>query len=264
MNPLGAITALSDLKNLNNRNKVLREKLKIVYEGLKDLENIYVPKIDDYETTGGFHYGFPFFCEYRTFLPISGTNVALLCLRWGDARTFRPRSKSSSAFSPRTVTWHAIFSLRRTRHWRIVRRHFEYTSAPRRYPALICLKSFVRTDHLRTSPHSLERHNDATKAPGQTASRRSRPPLRTGFWSVSCSSTRAARVRRSPDSPTEQFSTSFSMRILRIGFSSDFTMAGFVDGTQGCLNHQEEWWFGEWVWHLNLSSLRLLWQFLNR
>ncbi len=63
MNPLGAITALSDIKNLNNRNKIIREKIKIIYENLKDLKNCDAPKIDNYENLGGFHYGVPFFCN---------------------------------------------------------------------------------------------------------------------------------------------------------------------------------------------------------
>lgn len=36
------------------------------------------------------------------------------------------------------------------------------------------------------------------------------PLFLTGFWPVRSSNTRAARVRRSPDSPTEMFSTSLS------------------------------------------------------
>ena len=68
MNPLGAITASSDLKNLHKRNKIIREKIKIIYESLKDLRNFYVPKIDNYDDLGGFHYGIPFFCESESLL----------------------------------------------------------------------------------------------------------------------------------------------------------------------------------------------------
>ena len=33
--PLGAITALSDIKNLDKRNKIIREKIKVIYKNLK-------------------------------------------------------------------------------------------------------------------------------------------------------------------------------------------------------------------------------------
>lgn len=68
MNPLGAITASSDIKNLHKRNKFIREKIKIIYESLKDLKNFYVPKIDNYDHLGGFHYGIPFFCDTESLL----------------------------------------------------------------------------------------------------------------------------------------------------------------------------------------------------
>ena len=68
MNPLGAITALSDIKNLDKRNKVIREKIRITYEGLKNLKNFYTPKIDNYENIGGFHFGIPFFCDHKILL----------------------------------------------------------------------------------------------------------------------------------------------------------------------------------------------------
>lgn len=63
MNPLGAITASNDIKNLQKRNKILREKIKIIYESLKDFKNFHAPKIDNYDNLGGFHYGIPFFCN---------------------------------------------------------------------------------------------------------------------------------------------------------------------------------------------------------
>jgi perosamine synthetase len=63
MAPLGAITALSDIKNLDKRNKIIIEKIKIIYKYLNNLKNIDTPKIDNYENLGGFHYGIPFFCN---------------------------------------------------------------------------------------------------------------------------------------------------------------------------------------------------------
>ena len=61
MNPLGAITALNDLKNLKNRNKLFAEKIKFIHHKLSDLESLYFPKISNYQNIGGFHYGIPFF-----------------------------------------------------------------------------------------------------------------------------------------------------------------------------------------------------------
>ena len=70
MNPLGAITALNDLKNLRKKNEVIREKIKVIYKGLESFNNIHIPKIDNYENTGGFHYGIPFFCNNKSLLEI--------------------------------------------------------------------------------------------------------------------------------------------------------------------------------------------------
>ena len=78
--------------------------------------------------------------------------------------TFRPRSRMSSAFWPRTVTWAAIFSLRRMPKPRTV-----YRAA-----------------------------------------------VMTGSCLVRSFSMRVACVRRSPDSPTLQFSTTFSTRMARM------------------------------------------------
>ena len=36
MNPLGAVTAINDIKNLKNRNNILRKKIKIIYSELKN------------------------------------------------------------------------------------------------------------------------------------------------------------------------------------------------------------------------------------
>eukprot|EP00397_Hematodinium_sp_SG-2012_P055738 GEMP01068242.1.p1 GENE.GEMP01068242.1~~GEMP01068242.1.p1 ORF type:complete len:272 (+),score=65.20 GEMP01068242.1:280-1095(+) len=50
-------------------------------------------------------------------------------LRSSYSFTFRPFSRISSAFSPRTVTWHAIFSFRRMPNERTVYRALEKTGA---------------------------------------------------------------------------------------------------------------------------------------
>ena len=54
---------IDDIKNLNKRNKSIREKVKIIYENLGNLKNFEVPKVKNYENLGGFHYGIPFFCK---------------------------------------------------------------------------------------------------------------------------------------------------------------------------------------------------------
>lgn len=63
MSPLGAITATNDIRTLEKRNKKLRIKFKIIYNQIKNFKNFYLPNIDNFDNTGGFHYGFPFFCE---------------------------------------------------------------------------------------------------------------------------------------------------------------------------------------------------------
>ena len=82
MNPLGAITALSDIKNLHKRNKIISAKIKIIYEGLKDLKNFYVPKIDNYNHLGGFHYGIPFFSESESLLKNIKSKFKIVKYNW--------------------------------------------------------------------------------------------------------------------------------------------------------------------------------------
>ena len=40
MSPLGAITALSDIRNLDRRNKIISEKIKMIYEYLENFKFI--------------------------------------------------------------------------------------------------------------------------------------------------------------------------------------------------------------------------------
>ena len=82
MNPLGAITALSDIKNLHKRNKIISAKIKIIYEGLNDLKNFYVPKIDNYNHLGGFHYGIPFFSESESLLKNIKSKFKIVKYNW--------------------------------------------------------------------------------------------------------------------------------------------------------------------------------------
>jgi dTDP-4-amino-4,6-dideoxygalactose transaminase len=82
MNPLGAITALSDIKNLQNRNKIIREKIKIIYEGLKDLKNFHAPKIENYDNLGGFHFGIPFFCDLEILLNEFKSKFKIVKYNW--------------------------------------------------------------------------------------------------------------------------------------------------------------------------------------
>ena len=82
MNPLGAITALRDIKNLHKRNKIIREKIKIIYEDLKDLKNFDVPKIDNYKNLGGFHYGIPFFCNLDSSLDKLKSKFKVVKYNW--------------------------------------------------------------------------------------------------------------------------------------------------------------------------------------
>ncbi len=82
MNPLGAITALSDIKNLKKRNKIISGKIKIIYEGLKSLKDFHVPEIDNYDELGGFHYGIPFFCESDRLLNSIKGNFKIVKYNW--------------------------------------------------------------------------------------------------------------------------------------------------------------------------------------
>ncbi len=82
MNPLGAITALSDIKNLDKRNKIIREKIKVIYKNLNNLKNLYVPKVDNYENLGGFHYGVPFFCDLDSLLDKLNSKFKIVKYNW--------------------------------------------------------------------------------------------------------------------------------------------------------------------------------------
>ncbi len=82
MNPLGAVTALSDIKNLNKRNKAISIKIKILYDNLKKVDNIYVPEIDNYNNLGGFHYGIPFFCDSEISLKNLKTKFKIIKYNW--------------------------------------------------------------------------------------------------------------------------------------------------------------------------------------
>ena len=82
MSPLGAITALNDVKNLRKKNEVIREKIKVIYKGLENLNNIHTPKIDNYKNTGGFHYGIPFFCNSKLLLEILKNEFKIIKYNW--------------------------------------------------------------------------------------------------------------------------------------------------------------------------------------
>ena len=82
MNPLGAITALNDLKNLKNRNKILRKKIRVICDKLGDFNNLDVPNIDDYQNIGGFHYGFPFFCNSEKLLEKLKSEFKIVKYNW--------------------------------------------------------------------------------------------------------------------------------------------------------------------------------------
>ena len=82
MSPLGAITALSDLKNLNKKNKIIREKIRIIYKGLESLNNFCIPKIDDYQNIGGFHFGIPFFCNDESLIKNLKNEFKIIKYNW--------------------------------------------------------------------------------------------------------------------------------------------------------------------------------------
>lgn len=82
MNPLGAISAISDIKNLKKRNNVLIEKIKILYTELKYFKEIDTPEINDYNNLGGFHYGMPFFCNSKKIIDNLKNNFNILEYNW--------------------------------------------------------------------------------------------------------------------------------------------------------------------------------------
>ena len=82
MNPLGAVTAINDIKNLKNRNNILRKKIKIIYSELKNYEDIDIPEIKNFDNLGGFHYGIPFFCNTEITLKGLRKNFKIIKYNW--------------------------------------------------------------------------------------------------------------------------------------------------------------------------------------
>ena len=70
MSPLGAIGALSDLNDLDNRNNKIRKKYKIIYDSLKFIPDLKFPYINNFENTGGYHYGLPVFIHSKETLDL--------------------------------------------------------------------------------------------------------------------------------------------------------------------------------------------------
>jgi len=82
MNPLGAITALNDLKSLKKRNTLLIEKIKFIHDNLNNFENLYFPKVKNYQDMGGFHYGIPFFCYSEKSLKKLKNKFKIIKFNW--------------------------------------------------------------------------------------------------------------------------------------------------------------------------------------
>ena len=68
MSPIGAVWVSKDLKTLEKRNFILREKFKIIYNELNHFEDLNFPSINNFENLGGFHYGFPVFIKSNKIL----------------------------------------------------------------------------------------------------------------------------------------------------------------------------------------------------
>jgi dTDP-4-amino-4,6-dideoxygalactose transaminase len=63
MHPLGVLIADAYLKNLDNYNDELRNKINYIYNTLRKIDKIATPAVDSYEDIGGFYYGIPFFIK---------------------------------------------------------------------------------------------------------------------------------------------------------------------------------------------------------
>ena len=60
LSPLGAISGLNDLHLLKKNNKILREKIAMIYKEFEKIDKVYLPKIYNFNNLTGFHYGIPF------------------------------------------------------------------------------------------------------------------------------------------------------------------------------------------------------------
>lgn len=73
--------------------------------------------------------------------------------------------------------------------------------------------------------HTITSPSQSVQAAALRGTTRGAPLLSTGSWPVKSVSTRAARVRRSPASPTAQLTINLSMRMSRMGLDDDFGAA---------------------------------------
>lgn len=60
LSPLGAISGLNDLHLLKKNNRILREKIAIIYKEFEKIDKVYLPKVNNFDNLTGFHYGIPF------------------------------------------------------------------------------------------------------------------------------------------------------------------------------------------------------------
>ncbi len=82
MNPLGAIKASYKLKELDERNKKIRNKFKIIYNHLHNNKSIKLPNVVDFDNLGGFFYGLPFFVESEKILKKLSKNFVISKYDW--------------------------------------------------------------------------------------------------------------------------------------------------------------------------------------
>ena len=80
--PFGIISANISLNDLDKKNKEIRKKFKIIYNYLKNIKNIQVPEMLNFNELGGFHYGFPFFCEDMNLLSKMKAKLKIIKYDW--------------------------------------------------------------------------------------------------------------------------------------------------------------------------------------
>ncbi len=95
--PMGIILSELDLNELKKKNKATSKKFQVLFNKLKSNNQIKIPQMN-FGDLGGFHYGFPFFCNNKTILEKLRSILPIIKYDWPCCDEF-DEFKSSESFN---------------------------------------------------------------------------------------------------------------------------------------------------------------------